>query len=58
MSALKCAYMVQIYLKKYTPHFFVLSNILFQCLAGSFKILVRMEKKKRGGTEKQRRLKS
>ncbi|BCC16487.1 hypothetical protein bcgnr5406_55540 [Bacillus cereus] len=43
--------------KKYTPHFFVLSNILFQCLAGSFKILVRMEKK-RGGTEKQRRLKS
>ncbi|WP_412675036.1 transposase [Bacillus mycoides] len=57
MSELKCAYMVQIYLKKYTPHFFVLSNILFQCLAGSFKILVRMGKK-RGGTEKQRRLKS
>jgi hypothetical protein len=60
MSALKCAYMVQIYLKKiHTTLFFVLSNILFQCLAGSFKILVRMEKKKkRGGTEKQRRLKS
>ncbi|MGS0413908.1 IS4 family transposase [Bacillus mycoides] len=56
MSEFKCAYMVQIYLKKYTPHFFVLSNILVQCSAGSFKILVRMGKK-RGGTEKQRRLK-
>lgn len=57
MSELKCAYMVQIYLKKIHTTLFVLSNILFQCLAGSFKILVRMGKK-RDGTEKQRRLKS
>ncbi|AJI26343.1 transposase for insertion sequence element D domain protein (plasmid) [Bacillus cereus E33L] len=51
MSELKCAYMVQIYLKKYTPYFFVFSNILFQCSVGSFKISVKMGEK-HGGIKK------